>query len=172
MSNPPILSGNAIKSFIDRLRGVPAKAPTNEQVNKSETMTDDDHIFAEKHSAIVGYRTRNAMIRALGEGGLSSERIESATTLLRDPTLTVGQLYFSDAFANLMLLNEDTRLVVCNAMSKDTELKKEDFKLLLHGMSYTSNITYANESINAWRLKNMYGVYGMKRDLNKTKNFE
>lgn len=172
MSNPPVLNGNTIKNFINGLRGAPSKGPNDEQNKSGSSVGNDNDNFAEKYNTVVGHTTRDAMIKVLEKGGLSSEQQNSAVNLLRDPTLTVGQLYFSDAFANIMLLDEEARLFVSNSMSEDTALTKEDFKLLLHGVSYTSNLKYANETINAWRLKDMYGVHVFERDAHRSKKFE
>lgn len=109
-------------------------------------------VSTDRHTTVVGETTRKGLIDVLNHS-VENKDLQSTLNLLSNPTLTVKQLYHSDAFAQIMMLDEQDRISVAKSVASDPALTRNDVALLVDGLSFASQSAYKNESLDVWRLK-------------------
>lgn len=112
--------------------------------------------FASKecYTTVIGEGTRNSLMEVLKRNAVSALP-QTPEDVLRNPTLTVNQLYHSEAFARMMTLDEQDRITVAKTVAADAALTRNDIALLVDALSFASHSAYKKENLNVWRLKNI-----------------
>lgn len=163
--NPSALNIATVKKFIDRLeksykeRGVVVKrTAVQEDVakmfgftsyhdmnkNLSENSNSTPQTQPLKYSSVIGASARASMLKEIEIAGACSEGVAQT---LNTPTLTVGDLFLSEAFERTWSLNEQSKIVIARSLASDPALNKDDIALLVDALSFGSKskkIRYLN----------------------------
>lgn len=163
--NPSALNIVTVKKFIDRLeksykeRGVVVKrTAVQEDVakmfgftsyhdmnkNLSENIKPIPQTQSLKYSSVIGASTRACILKEIENAGTCSKAV---TQTLNTPTLTVDNLFISEAFEHTWDLNEQSKIVIARSLASDPALNKDDIALLVDALSFGSkakNVRYLN----------------------------
>lgn len=163
--NPSALNIVTVKKFIDRLeksykeRGVVVKRTAVQEdiakmfgftsyhdmsKNLSENTTPQSSAQPLKYTNVVGSAARASILTEIESAGVCPKGVAQT---LSDSTLTVGDLFLSEAFERTWSLNEQSQVAIARSLASDPALNKDDVALLVDALSFgskTKNVRYLN----------------------------